>query len=487
VTSADLGGAVVGGVTPAVGPIRTDAAVDPPADAPPAAVRVWWRPAVGPVVAFVASVAVLAPGLGSPRVFVFDEAYYAQDALDLLQHGVEGGGAVHPPLGKWLIAAGIRTVGFTPVGWRLAALVAVAATVAATYVGARVLARRTTLAVAAAVLALTDGILFTSGRVALLDGFVAWWVTVALVGSLWVRERGFRPGSTVRPKVLLGLVLGAAVATKWSAALVVPVVALALLDADRRLVPPGPPRRRAFVETAVAVVAIPVAVYAVVAIPFLVQAERTPAGIERCGEVPDCSLSPGARIDAWWDTQWSTLQFHRALRPRNGQAAPAWTWVAQTQPTALFDETCEAEFDEAPPELDDGVCDGAAPGDRALVVAVGNPVLWVTATIAGLGLAVRAVRRSDTTAALLLVAGLVQWLPWAFGARSAFSFYAAPIVPVLTWWWVWWAHTWRRGPAVLAVVALAAAVAFVVLHPILVGDPLGRAALGRRLWWSSWP
>ena len=64
------------------------------------------------------------PGLGQPRVFVFDELYYAPDAADLLRWGAEHGQPAHPQLGKWLIAAGIRVFGFDPVGWRVAAAVA---------------------------------------------------------------------------------------------------------------------------------------------------------------------------------------------------------------------------------------------------------------------------------------------------------------------------------------------------------------------------
>ncbi|MCH5923303.1 hypothetical protein MMA85_24125, partial [Salmonella enterica] len=77
-----------------------------------------------------------------PAKLVFDETYYPKDAWTLLQQGYEGTWpdakaanpdiikgmsdiwtpqaefVVHPPLGKWLIAAGEQMFGLTPFGWR---------------------------------------------------------------------------------------------------------------------------------------------------------------------------------------------------------------------------------------------------------------------------------------------------------------------------------------------------------------------------------
>ena len=177
------------------------------------------------------------------------------------------------------------------------------------------------------------------------------------------------------------------------------------------------------------------------------------------------------------------------LRPHesNPQAASAIPWVVQAEPTALYDKTCAAGFTAVPRALDDEVCDGADPGDRAIVVSLGNPVLWVTASIAGAVLVVRAVRRRDTTAALVVALGLVQWLPWTVAGRQAFSFYAVPIVPVLAWWIVMAAAPWRRRDRVVGAVVLSVVIAFAMLRPILTAEPLGRERVGQSLWYPSWP
>ncbi len=464
----------------------------------------------GALVSFVAAVVVLAPGLTRPDAFVFDEVYYASDALDLLQRGVEQGQPVHPPLGKWMIAGGIRLFGFTPLGWRIAPLLAGAAVVALAFLGAALLTRRTSLAAIAAALVLFDGVAFTASRLAMLDVFVALWTTATVVGVLWIRQRGYRPGSTLPAKLAVGLLGGAAVATKWSAVLVLPLAVMALFEADRRVLPPGPIRRRGVVATLAAMTLAPMVVYAAAAVPFLVQIDETRAGAAQCRAPEDapevgpqpgsasapgvdlantCDWSIGERLSVWWENQLDVLAFHRGLRPRNSQAASATHWVLQTEPTALYDKTCRSSFAAAPPALDDGVCDGARPGDRAIVMSVGNPVLWLTATLAVGVLAVRASRRRDVTIALVLSFGLVQWLPWTVAEREVFTFYAAPIVPLLAWWVVMAVAPWsatRRIAASTIIVGLAV-LAFAGLRPAMTASPLARDDLGSSLWYPSWP
>src|SRR5512141_1069349 len=92
--------------------------------------------------------------LGSPDRLVFDEVYYAQDACSYLGWdeatcGVSSEASwVHPPLGKWLIALGILTLGYDPVGWRVSAAFAGIVTVGLLYL----LTRRLTGSSLAAVL-----------------------------------------------------------------------------------------------------------------------------------------------------------------------------------------------------------------------------------------------------------------------------------------------------------------------------------------------
>ena len=81
-----------------------------------------------------------------------------------------------------MIAAGIRVVGYSPIGWRLVPLLAgVGVVTCAVFAAHRATSSRMLAGVAGALVAL-DGVAITTGRLALLDGIVALFTTAAFVG-----------------------------------------------------------------------------------------------------------------------------------------------------------------------------------------------------------------------------------------------------------------------------------------------------------------
>ena len=186
--------------------------------------------------------------LGIPRAFVFDETYYAKDAWSLLQYGHErnwrpadeadalvvdgvlqdvwGEGpayVVHPPFGKWMIAAGEWAFGLTPFGWRF--IVALLGTLSVLMVAriARRMFRSTLLGCIAGLLLALEGLHYVVSRTALLDGILMFWVLAAFGCLIVDRDRARsllaagRMNLGLRPwRIAAGLCLGAACATKWS-------------------------------------------------------------------------------------------------------------------------------------------------------------------------------------------------------------------------------------------------------------------------------
>ena len=115
--------------------------------------------------------------LGSPKELVFDEVYYVNGAQDYLRDGVETTAGkpefvVHPPIGKWMIAAGIKIFGDNSFGWRISAALIGTLSIALIYLVSRKLFQSHFLGMTAATLTTLDGLHLVMSRTALLDIFL---------------------------------------------------------------------------------------------------------------------------------------------------------------------------------------------------------------------------------------------------------------------------------------------------------------------------
>ncbi|KAA1425818.1 dolichyl-phosphate-mannose--protein mannosyltransferase [Nocardioides antri] len=220
--------------------------------------------------------------LGTPDRFAFDETYYAKDAWSLLNNGyaqtyltdVDGNEknkidddilaghvqdvwtgdpsmAVHPEVGKWLIALGEQAFGMDPFGWRIASAVVGALMVLVMCRLLRRMTGSTVLGCIAGLLLMFDGLHFVLSRLALLDIFLAFFLLCAVHCVVADRdyfrrrlaaraENEVSTGSTAewrwgpvrsvlfRPWLLAGgVAFGLAIGTKWAA--VYPLAAFGLV------------------------------------------------------------------------------------------------------------------------------------------------------------------------------------------------------------------------------------------------------------------
>jgi 4-amino-4-deoxy-L-arabinose transferase-like glycosyltransferase len=164
---------------------------------------------------------------------VFDEVYYVRDAWTLWNLGYESewaddsdfvGGPTsafttgpsfiaHPPLGKWLIGAGMALFGpDNAFGWRFATAIAGIAVVLLTMLIARRLFRSRFAAALAGLIVALDGVAITMSRTALLDGILAAFILAAFLAVLRHLDTPGGGGWLL----LAGVLLGAATAVKWS-------------------------------------------------------------------------------------------------------------------------------------------------------------------------------------------------------------------------------------------------------------------------------
>ncbi len=473
--------------------------------------------------------------LGHPRELVFDETYYAKDAWAVRTTGVkrrwsedaderilagdlsgltdEASFDSHPPLGKWVIAAGETVAGMTPTGWRLGvAVVGTLAAVVMVYLARRV-TRSTALGVMAGLLVALDGLAIVTSRIAVLDGILMFFVLLA--AAMLVRDRDWArthmarqiaAGGSVdiplwRPwRLLMGVALGLACATKWSGAPVLAVFGLvtvvwqagALAQAGGR----HPVRRALLVDGPVAFVTV-VGAAALTYLATWASWFTTPDGYARqwAAENPPSSaladLVPDALRSLWHYHAVAYDLLSNLDATHNWQSSPLG-WLVLERPVLFYRDK---------PTLGESGC--TAPECVADILALGNPVVWWTGVAAALLMVWRAAGRDDWRGWLVLSGLAATWLPWfLYTDRPIFSSYAIVSLPFLVLGIVVALRVlpdavMAVGPAVAVrgrgwmvalgvVLVVATAVAAWFFWPIWVGDPLPLDDWRLRIWLPGW-
>jgi dolichyl-phosphate-mannose-protein mannosyltransferase len=472
--------------------------------------------------------------LDLPAGRIFDEIYYSCDAQNLLRFGVEvdtlddpddpsvaarcepdgqkPGFVVHPPLGKWAIASGIRLFGADELGWRFAAAVAGTLTVVVLVRLTRRMTGSTVLGCLAGLLLAVDGLHFVQSRIAMLDVFLVLWTTAAaacLVADRdHVRSRlarapdgalgGWGPRLGLRPWLAAaGVCLGAALATKWSALYYLAALGLLALAWEvgaRRTAGIAAPVRATLVRSTLPLTGLllllPVAGYVLSWAGWFAGdlgwsrqwAAENPVG-GAAALVPE-----GLR--SLWHYHEEMYRFHDQLTAKHPYQSHPAGWLVLARPVSYY----------YPQDVTAGDYGCTAASCAREVLALGTPALWWVATAALVGLLWLWAARRDwrAGAALLLVlTGIVPWIRDDLDGRTMFLFYALPAVPFLclgvalvvghlvggaT------ASPRRRRLALAAAGAhLALVIAnFAYLYPVLAAQVLPMDAWRDRMWFTSW-
>lgn len=406
--------------------------------------------------------------LGHPHALVFDETYYVKDSWSQWNlgysatwpddvddrfaagetglFGSDGSFVVHPPLGKWIIGAGMALFGAdSTAGWRIGVAVVGTLTVLAVYLLARTLTGSVVFASVAGLLMAIDGMAIVMSRVALLDGLLTFFLVLAFWFVALDRAQQDRRAaarrlldedadppawgrlSVDRPWVLAaGAALGAASAVKWSGLYVLAAVGLYLVVVDALA------RRRAgvtFWPSDAVFRQGPVTFLLLVPIAGLVYVMSwsgwllTSGGYGRTtGTVP---APPGDLVGALanlWTYHQGIYGFHVDLSTPHSYQSPAWAWLFLLRPTAMYTSSSAAG---------DAGCPG--PGDCiATISSMPNPVIWFAGVVAVGYLLVRLVRRPAAGPALALLGVAATFVPWLlYPERTIFQFYAVAMLPFM--------------------------------------------------------
>jgi dolichyl-phosphate-mannose--protein O-mannosyl transferase len=520
--------------------------------APPSAFERFRRAVNRPWVALVA-VGVIAAVLRFthvtyPEQRIFDEYYYSKSGCIFLGYSNERcdvnsederywrgergdvGSWVHPPLGKWAIAAGERVFGPDPFGWRFSAVVFGSASVVMLAGIAQVLFRKPIWTFTAGLLLATESLHFVQSRLAMLDIFVTTWIvagflflvldrewidrrtfgaeTVADVGSVGAGAPGRYPrlaqpmstegSATVgveggsggpsaptptdvrasvpeplfRPwRLLAGVAFGAGVASKWSGVTAIATALLLSLMWERSR------RKRAGVDRPLW------GAVAAEGFGIVISLLLVPAAVYVVSYV-GWFVQNGWDVGGWLRLQGEILDYHQHLdvldakgKPIHPYLSEAWKWILLARPVLYYSSY--------PIE-----------GLRKVIYANGNPAVFWGGLLAVPFALFRWRQRRDWRAGFVAVTVLGLYVPWTLVPRPQFLFYATPIVPFLVLACVYalqdvaeirvaGSRSRPYLPFVVGFVVLSVGL-FIWFWPALTGGPLSDATFRLRAWFPTW-
>ena len=420
--------------------------------------------AIAPILIAIAAFLVRIINLGSPKGLVFDEVYYVDGARDLLKYGVEVNGSnpefiVHPPVGKWLIASGIKLFGDNEFGWRFASAVFGTLLILLFARLVHVLFYSPLLTALAAALMALDGLLLVHSRTALLDLFLTFFTLLGVL--LWHRNR----------HIWAGIAFGLAIGCKWSAIYFVAIIGLVAVyriliahDIRKTLKPIA----AKFAQYGL----LPVFVYTL-----------TWAGwfMSDRGWSRQSSKNP---LSSWIHYHSEMLNFHTGLTATHPYQANPWSWLIMGRPTSFFYDSpkgCSAE------------------NCAQEVLALGTPLLWWVGSIAiavVVGYWIKSLinHRIDNAANLVVLGLAAGYLPWfAMQQRTVFTFYAIIIEPFLILAIIYCAKLLLASglkpvvsQSIVGGVLVLIVVCFLYFIPLFTGQIITYEDWNLRMWFESW-
>ena len=384
--------------------------------------------------------------LSSPAELVFDEVYYVNGAQDYLKNGVETDGAkpefiVHPPVGKWAIAAGIKIFGDNSFGWRFSAALVGTLSIFLIFLVARRLFDSYFLALLAAALTAIDGLHIVMSRTALLDIFLMFFILLGFLLVLYERN------------ILAALAFGLALGTKWSALYFIAAILIYLI-VNRKRVPYS---------------------YLII-IPITYIASWFGWFLSDKGWSRNFSSNP---IISWLHYHREMLNFHTGLTTEHSYQANPWNWLILGRPTSFFYST--------PKSCGQSNCSQE-------ILAMGTPLIWWSGVFA---LAITLgyfLYRREKVALLILIGVAANYLPWFFfQKRTMFYFYSIAFQPFFILSIVYVVakafekpEKWRANKGYFYLWSGLVILSFIYFLPLFIGSVLPYDSWYDRMWFPSW-
>lgn len=324
--------------------------------------------------------------LNYPPSFYFDEVYHAFTAREI----VRGNKAAwewwneppegfayewtHPPLAKLGMVAGIILLGENSFSWRFPGAILGVGCLLLIYLIAKKLFNWQ-VAILAIFLASLDGLPLVMSRIGMNDTYFLFFALLTL--WLFLEKR----------YLFSGLAFGLALASKWTAFYLLPVLGLWELF---ELIKQRKNQRFDYLKKRVylfffAFLVLPFAVYLLTHFFF---------------------FTSGHDFSTWWELQKQMWWYHTRLTATHNYGSTWWSWVLMQRPVWFFVNYKETTI--------------------ANIYATGNPLIFWGGLLVLPWVIYQALKRKERELILIIFAYFVFFLPWAFSPRVMFLYHYLP-------------------------------------------------------------
>lgn len=386
----------------------------------------------------------------------FDEIYHARTAFEHIE-GVYPYEISHPPLGKLIIAAGIKLFGMTPFGWRFSGTLFGSLMLPVLYIFLKRMFGGVAVPACGTAIFAFDFMHFTQTRIATIDTYAVFFILLMyLFMYLYVS------GGRLRYLALSGIFFGIGAACKWTclyAGAGLAVIWLIYWIRNFRL--------SDFIKNCLFCIAffviIPAAIYYVSYYPYA-QASGL-HGVQ--------SFFSREYADIVIYNQEFMFSYHSGVHSEHPYSSRWYQWIIDERPILYYLQSY-------------------SDGTRSSFGAFLNPVLCWAGLAAIFICAYLALFRRDKTSAFIVIGYLAQLLPWVFITRTTFEYHYFPASVFLVLAICRIFSLMQRGTMhwrfnVYGLAGLSCAL-FVLFYPALSGKAVDSALASALLkWLPSWP
>lgn len=331
----------------------------------------------------------------------YDEIFFARSAYEYI-HGQEIYEYTHPPLGKLIMCVPIIFLGMNPFSYRLMGNIAGILMLLVIYVFAKKLTGKTRYAVLAILFLAVDGMHFVHTRIGTVDSFLVLFELTAIY--FMYRYICSEDSTAYRGKLknlaFSGFFLGLAMAVKWNGAYCALALA-AVFFQDFSFRNQKKKKKEQWLLQRKKIIgwcfvffgAIPVLIYLLSYLPFLIRSE-------------------GNAFIELLLLQKKMFHYHSTLPNGNLNASPFYLWP--------FGRTAIAYFSK---EMADGCL--------SEVIMFGNPFLWWSGLVSMLYVIVRAAVKKEQNYIFLATTVVVLYIPYSFIIRDMYLYHYFSVVPIM--------------------------------------------------------